>query len=294
MIDFTDNMIKIYGETGRSWLNDLSNITSRLSKLWSLHDLKVQENLSYNYILDGFQNNQAIILKIGIDHAGVNNEVAALTAFQGHGVVKLLATDLSQGALLIERLIPGKTLKSLFPLSDSLAVDIACSMIDRLHCAPIPQNNNFPTLAQWLQIIDQDWDLPKQHLLLARSLRNTLLSLTDHDVLLHGDLHFDNILSNKDGWVVIDPKGVVGNPIYDKIGYLLREPLAELLRVDDIYSLLNSRIKAVSQHSELDIKMILDWTYLQTVMAICWCLEDNQDPSKMLEFLEVITTIRSQ
>jgi streptomycin 6-kinase len=32
-------------------------------------------------------------------------------------------------------------------------------------------------------------------------------------VLLHGDLHQDNILSQGDDWLVIDPKGVIGFPI---------------------------------------------------------------------------------
>jgi len=31
-------------------------------------------------------------------------------------------------------------------------------------------------------------------------------------VLLHGDLHQDNILSHGDDWLVIDPKGVIGFP----------------------------------------------------------------------------------
>jgi streptomycin 6-kinase len=285
-------MIKTYGTSAKAWLHDLPNITLLLSELWNLHDLKVHENLSFNYVLDGFQNDKAIILKIGIDQRAVSNEAAALTAFQDHGVVKLLAEDLSQGALLLEKLTPGQTLKNLFPHSDALAIDIACDMIEQLHGAPIPANNNFPTLSQWFQVIDKDWDLPQQYLSLARSLKNTLLNSPEHDVLLHGDLHFDNILSNKDKWVVIDPKGVIGNPIYDKIGCLLREPLVELLQVNDIYALLNTRIKVISQHSKLDPQAILDWTYLQTVMAICWCLEDNQDTSKMLKFLEVIAALR--
>src|SRR5690606_4671155 len=32
---------------------------------------------------------------------------------------------------------------------------------------------------------------------------------------LHGDLHHDNILSSARGWLVIDPKGVLGDPAYD-------------------------------------------------------------------------------
>lgn len=293
MTEFSENIKRIYGEKGKLWLNDLPIITARLSKLWNLTDLTVHANLSYNYVLDGLQNNHAIILKVGIDQPAMQREFAALTAFQGHGVVQLLDADLSQGALLLERAIPGTTLRHLFPQKDSLAIGIACRMIERMHRAPIPINNKFPTLAEWLQILDQDWDLPKQQLLMARTLKNKLLQATGNNVLLHGDLHYDNILSNGADWVVIDPKGVVGNPIYDKIGCLLREPLAELLQMSNLSTSLNARVQHISQYFNLDTKAILDWTYVQTVMAVCWCLEDNQDPSDMLKFLEIVAVVRA-
>ncbi len=291
MIDFKESIIKTYGAKGKAWLDDLPNVVSRLSLLWHLQDLKVHENLSWNYILDGMQNNQAIILKIGLDLTSVKNEVAALKAFQGYGVIKLLNEDLAQGALLAERAVPGKSLKSLFPEHDIKAMQIACDMIDRLHQAPIPDHHHFPKLTELLQILDKDWELPKQHLLAARALKNTLLKSTEKNVLLHGDLHYDNILSNKEGWVVIDPKGVIGDPIFDKIGCLLREPLPELLAVADLPKLLTARVKQISQHFKVDAKKVFDWTYVHTVMAMCWCIEDNVDPGKMLNFLKILTTI---
>jgi len=33
--------------------------------------------------------------------------------------------------------------------------------------------------------------------------------------LVHGDFHHHNLLSNDDGWVVIDPKPMVGEPEFD-------------------------------------------------------------------------------
>ncbi|HSX20804.1 MAG TPA: aminoglycoside phosphotransferase family protein [Gammaproteobacteria bacterium] len=290
---FLENMINMYGEQGKTWLASLPEITANLSAAWNLRDLKEHDNLSFNYVLDGLQNNRPVILKIGIDQASVKNEVAALSAFQGYGMVELLATDLEHSAMLLERLIPGKTLTTLIPAQDSTALKIACNVIDRLHQAPIPANNKFPTLAHLLQVLDQDWDLPQQYLSTARSLRDTLLKDTSHDVLLHGDLHFDNILSNADSWAVIDPKGVIGNATYDKIGCLLREPLAKLLQVADLRALLTARMQTIAQHFGLEPKVILDWTYMHTVMAICWCIEDKQDPGKMLEFLQIIAAMRT-
>jgi hypothetical protein len=37
-----------------------------------------------------------------------------------------------------------------------------------------------------------------------------ILASSPESVLLHGDLHYDNILKNGEGWLVIAPKGVIG------------------------------------------------------------------------------------
>lgn len=290
MTKFKENIIRIYGNSGGQWFDNLPKTIEHLSIKWNLSNLKVHQNLSYNYILDGLQNKQPIILKIGYDKLNISNEFDALSVFQNHGVIKMYDTDLENGALLLERAVPGKTLKSLFPVSDNKAMEIACTLIDNLHRAKIPSENNFPTLENWLQIIDKDWDLPKEHLLRARELKEYLLKSTQQIVMLHGDLHYDNILSCENHWKVIDPKGVIGDATYDKTGCLLREPLKELLQTKDVVSLLSTRINLVSKHFNLEIERIIDWTYVQTVMAICWCFEDNQNPSDMLKFLNVITS----
>ena len=49
----------------------------------------------------------------------------------------------------------------------------------------------------------------------AAAIAERLLS-NPHDIrALHGDLHHDNILHGPRGWLVIDPKGVLGDPGFD-------------------------------------------------------------------------------
>jgi streptomycin 6-kinase len=243
--------------------------------------------------MDGLQNNTPIILKLGFDKKSIRAEHASLSAFQNYGVVKLLAADFDLGALLLERAIPGQTLKSLFPNEDAEAMTVACRLIEQLHRAPLTNANtkNFPELTTWLEIIDKDWDLPKEHLERARALKTYLLDSAEQIVLLHGDLHYDNILSQGDRWVIIDPKGIIGDATYDKTGCLLREPLKELLETRDVLRILDNRIQLVSKYFNIPDKRLIQWTYVQTVMAICWCFEDNQNPSNMLKFLEIITSM---
>ncbi len=45
---------------------------------------------------------------------------------------------------------------------------------------------------------------------------------------MHGDFHHFNILSSERGWLVIDPKGVIGPAGYE-VGPLLINPWGDLL-----------------------------------------------------------------
>jgi streptomycin 6-kinase len=55
----------------------------------------------------------------------------------------------------------------------------------------------------------------------ARVERDRLLAAGSRQVLLHGDLHLNNVLHGADGPVVIDPKSCVGDPCFDAIDYVL-------------------------------------------------------------------------
>src|SRR5439155_2704170 len=54
----------------------------------------------------------------------------------------------------------------------------------------------------------------------ARYFRDNLLE-NSVPVLLHGDLHPENILQNGKDWVVIDPKGVIGPPIHEVWAFIM-------------------------------------------------------------------------
>ncbi|GHU15836.1 hypothetical protein FACS189449_13600 [Alphaproteobacteria bacterium] len=66
MTILTDNITSIHGDIGRKWLCDLDSIVADLARKWSLTDLKPFDNLTFNYVLSGFQNDVPIVLKIGI------------------------------------------------------------------------------------------------------------------------------------------------------------------------------------------------------------------------------------
>ncbi|KTD56695.1 hypothetical protein Lsan_2855 [Legionella santicrucis] len=105
MKTFEQNIIDLYGDKGRQWLGHLPNLLTQLAKTYGLSNLKPVSNLSYNYVLSGFQGPQPIILKLGLDVDGIKREAAALMAFEGSGVVQVFSEN--TGLLLLECAVPG-------------------------------------------------------------------------------------------------------------------------------------------------------------------------------------------
>ncbi|STX47853.1 Fructosamine-3-kinase [Legionella hackeliae] len=241
MSAYEKNILIIYGDAGKHWLAQLSTLIQEISLSWELKQLKPVENLSHNYVLFGFQHERPIILKLSPESIVLNKEISALEAFSGYGVVRVLAHG--NHALLLERAVSGQSLKMFWPYQEEQATTIVCECIKRLHQAPTPANSHFPHLNEWFALLDEEWPIPSLYLQEARKQKEILFQTTKSIKLLHGDLHHENILQNGDTWIVIDPKGVLGDEVYDLAAYL-RNPMPQLLSTEDsLAGLLNQRIK---------------------------------------------------
>ena len=60
---FHSNIISIYRKQGESWLDELPELVTAIASRLDLRDLKEVTNLTYNYVLSGFQGEEPIILK---------------------------------------------------------------------------------------------------------------------------------------------------------------------------------------------------------------------------------------
>ncbi len=288
MTTFQSNIISIYGEKGEAWLNALPELVAAISSKLELRDLKAVANLTYNYVLSGLQGDNPIVLKLGLDSEGLAREAFALKCFAGCGAVKVLAED--NGMLLLERAVPGMSLKDYFPTKEKESIEIACGVIKKLHKASIPEAHHFPHIKDWLATLDKDWSIPDEHLQKARMLRDQLLQTSDADVLLHGDLHHDNILQNGNDWLVIDPKGVIGEATYE-VAAFIRNPMPELLNHADAPNIIHNRITRFAELLELPSQRILDWCFVQAVLAWVWAIEDGCDTSYFEHVTKVFNKI---
>jgi len=273
---FHSNIISIYEEKSKAWLNALPNLVSATTSKLDLRDLQEVTNLTYNYVLSGFQGDNPIILKLGLDNKAITREAFALKCFVEYGAVKVLAED--NGILLLERAMPGASLKSYFPYRDQESIEIACGVIKKLHQANISTTHNFPHIKDWLAALDKDCLIPDGYLQKARKLRDELLQTSKRDILLHGDLHHDNILQNGNDWVAIDPKGVMGEQAYE-VAAFIRNPIPELLNHADAPIIIQGRVTRFAELLELPYQRILDWCFVQAVLGWIWALEDGCDTS---------------
>ncbi|MCC5015715.1 MULTISPECIES: aminoglycoside phosphotransferase family protein [unclassified Legionella] len=271
---FVQNIINLYGAKGKQWLENLPQIIERKEEFWQISALKSLGNHSYHYVLSGLQNNKAVVLKLTPDNKTLNKEAIALKAFAGFGVVALL--DQMNDALLLECAVPGHSLKSYWPEREEEAIKIACKSMKKLHQAPPPQEDVFPSIDEWLAALDKEWDIPAVYLKEARELKESLLKTRNETRLLHGDLHHDNILAHGEDWLIIDPKGVLGEQAYE-VTTFIRNPIPELLDSEKALAILQNRIEMMAALLELDRQRIYKWCFVQAILSWIWNLEDGLD-----------------
>jgi streptomycin 6-kinase len=217
-------------------LDNLDNIVANLAQKWNLRDLKPFDNLTFNYVLYGQRDvgsdyffrsvssdiahceeslpiqREAIVLKIGLECELLQKEANILKFFENHGAIKLI--DSTVGALLLRRAVPGNSLMKYFPDREDESIEIAADVIRRLHSAnDIPEN--FTPLEELLCDLHKKCDIPDRFISKAQRIAGHLSETTTKQTVMHGDLHHDNILRDSDEWQIIDPAGVVGDPVYE-------------------------------------------------------------------------------
>ena len=279
------NIIKIYGAEGRQWLDSLPEIAAEIAEEHNLSDLTPVNNMTFNYVASGYQNDKPIILKIGMNSKALTKESFCLKAFAKHAVAEVIADDTNM--IIMQRAVPGSTLKTHFPGNDIDATKILCASIKELHKASIPESHNFSHLSELFKTLDQKLDIPDEILTKAKHLRDKLVSTTKKEVLLHGDLHHDNILKNGDSWLVIDPKGFIGDPAFEPAAYLCN-PIPELLQENQPREIIENRINICSAELDIDSKRISGWLYAKSVLCWAWRLEDNLDSSYWKKYISFI------
>ncbi len=281
--DFGRTMLELYGEVGVEWLDGLPSLIADCARRWSLDVKPPFEPLSYNYVAPATRADGVdVVLKIGVPNPELLTEIEALRLYDGRGIVRLLDADRDQGILLLERLKPGTTLLSIADDDDERATSIAAQVMQQLWM-PAPPGNTFPPVARWalgMKRLRDHFDggcgpLPTALVVMAETLFDELLGSMAEPVLLHGDLHHQNILAaERSPWLALDPKGLIGEPAYE-VGALLRNSMPQPFSAPRSKRVLARRVDRLAEELGFERARLVGWGVAQAVLSAWWCIEDH-------------------
>jgi streptomycin 6-kinase len=108
-------------------------------------------------------------------------------------------------------------------------------------------------------------------------------------VILHGDLHHDNILfSAERGWVAIDPKGIVGDRGYE-VGSFMLNQLPKGASDSATTAILAQRLSIFSEELQISRERLALWAFCHAVLSALWEMEEGdecQDTIRLARLIE--------
>lgn len=274
---FTRLMLESHGERGAEWLVELPFIIEEIERDWSLETGAPFANLSYHFVAPCvLRNGGEAVLKIGFpeENSPVFNEAATLQIYDGRGAVRFLRINEKRFALLLERINPGKNLKEVFRGREEDSVEIAIKVLQKI-IRKSPENHNFVFLEKWFAGFEraQNTNFPSEVLKKARTFYEELSA--EETFLIHGDFHHENILSAaREKFLVIDPKGIVGQIGYE-ISVFLNNHLWVLKDDKNLREKVFDAALKFGAAFEIEPQDLKKWAYAQCVLSAWWTFEEN-------------------
>ncbi len=108
---------------------------------------------------------------------------------------------------------------------------------------------------------------------------------------LHGDVHHENILFGERGWLVIDPKGLLGDPMYDAANMFYNPVERQDLRANE--ERIASMARTFSRAFDRDIRTILGYAMAHATLSASWHTEDENsgEAERSLAVAQAVRTI---
>jgi streptomycin 6-kinase len=314
--EFIFNIQNTFRKAGYTFLEALSRSIAEASARWGLTDVQPAPTLSYNFVAFAKRGGEPVVLKMGVPNREFKSEMAALRLFDGQGACRLIEYEEERYWMLLERLQPGVMLVTLE--DDEEATHIAAEVMQKIWrpvesasvaVAPwrpllaenqqrAPALQSFIRLSDWFDGLKkirpafQGGTGPFKAKLLERVERSVkdFLIENHHPVLMHGDFHHFNILSSERGWLIIDPKGVIGPAGYE-VGPFLINPWDVLLGEKDHRGMTKRRIDILHERLGFERERIREWGLAHAVLSAWWGIEDNTGWDSALAFAEMIADL---
>jgi streptomycin 6-kinase len=270
------------------WLERVPDLAAECAEEWELRLGEPYEPGAAGHAVRAeLADGRLAVLKLVYPDRESEHEADALAVWDGHGAVQLLARDDERSAILIERCEPGSPLAAAGP---DVALDVLIALLPRLW---VPAAEPFHSLEDeagwWVGHLREQGERSNRaaERRLVDAAIDALGSVSQsqgQQVLLHQDLHGDNVLSaGREPWLVIDPKPLIGErefavaPIVRsfELGHSKRDALRRLDRLTSELGLDRGRARAWTIGQTMAWAFESDYiaTHLDTVR---WLLEDAE------------------
>jgi streptomycin 6-kinase len=269
-----------FAERGAQWaafVERLPRLVRELSDEWGLAEDGDAGHGHGSLVLPVRREGVPAVLKLAFPDDEGEHEALGLQRLGGDGAVQLLSADPHRRALLLERLHPTDL--------DSLPVLEACEVVadlyPRLHVPAPPQLRPVGSyLDRWtprLRALPRDAPVPHRMVEQALSLGSDLFSRGDSAVMVHGDLHYQNVLAaERAPWLAIDPKPMAGDAHYE-LAPMLWNRWEEAVATGNLRFALRRRFHTLVDAAGLDEELARDWVVVRMVYNALWELEDQPD-----------------
>lgn len=298
--EFISNIQNTFREKGSAFLEALPDSIAEASAKWGLTDVQPVPTLSYNFVAFANWDNNKVVLKMGVPNNEMLSEMEALKLFNGEGACRLLDYDEERYWMLLERLTPGVMLSTLE--DDEEATHIAAEVMQKIWRSgldiPAAHVSKFIKLSDWFDGLKKlrprfnGGTGPFNKKILQRVERSVadFLAENHQPVLMHGDFHHFNILSSERGWLIIDPKGVMGPACYE-VGPLLINPWGDFLSRTNHRLMMKRRIDILHEHLGFERERIHEWGLAHAVLSAWWSMEDNTGWESTMAFAEMMADL---
>ena len=234
-----------------------------------------------------------VVLKI-LNKVGIEDELSGIFFLkngQGRGAVNLFCHD--EQALLMEYL-PGENLYQYSKMgNEAEASRVFCEIIKKIHSvkeikdrAKLKDYTSLFEIFGRVQFSDDVSSLVSQ----GKYIAEKLVSSQTEEVLLHGDLHRENVASRANGeFVCFDPKGLYGDPAYE-LGTTLKNPW-DYPQISQDLVIFQERAKYFSKELKLPVERIIGFAFVHLCLSIAWAIEDNDLYDHQLKLAQQVAGI---
>ena len=285
---FIEKTSRQFGAQGGAWARELPSIAEHCIEGWRLTDCAPVKELSINFVCMCTSSVHGdAVLKIQGPHPERYTEIEALEIFGGRNCCRILERDMERAAMLLQRVTPGTSLRALPDRDRQLS--IGAEMIRRL---PVPAAGarRIPTYSMWLSNADAMLAHTKSPRALidlmekAHEQYQAVAASGGPHLLLHGDLHHDNILQAGGAWLAIDPQGVIGPPVLEAGRFIQNHDMMDYRLMDwpEVERTVRTLAGLIRQPSILVLRAL----FVLHALSIVWDWEMNVQAEKLRDGVE--------